>query len=199
MNRMPSCDTGDLIQMKAGFGMGFMQRADSITRQFKLPAGFQTDIRPAPLHADDMVALAHGRPSIAAFKPLKQRGDRTIPGIGNGQFCIGQPAELFMFGPDAPLILGFAARCHIVSKLGEVFNRPAAGLWDRHGRKAPLSKLLQVTGRDGLVKGCSRSQIIQNGDRCHVEKSSRRHRTAFFVAMRAMLWPKRSACARSVA
>ena len=68
-----------------------------------------------------------------------------------------QEAELFMLGPDAPLVLGLVARGQKFSQLVEAFDGPATGLGNRHQTgpfKAAHSEAPQVSRPVAQVKGC---------------------------------------------
>ena len=64
-----------------------------------------------------------GRPAEASREPFEERPDRTGAVIGQRRVGVGEVAELFMLGPDAPLVLQLAAFRQRLGQLVAIFDR----------------------------------------------------------------------------
>ncbi len=116
-----------LLEMGADLNTGLMDGFQRRARQFELPARFQRDRLVVEQQRDGLAILLHRLPA-ETLQFLQQPADAGGAIIGHRAEIMRGIGQLFVFGADAPILLGLAALGDIGNELGKVGDRGLGGL-----------------------------------------------------------------------
>ena len=130
-------DLPDFVQVLTDLVAGFVNMFEWCPGQFKLAAWLQADAGAVLFQPDQIAVFFNRGPVEPIAKPFQHRLDRRFAFIRQRLQVIPGETEFFMFGADAPVRLGFAARFEPFHQLGLPGNTRCVlvniGGWRGHG------------------------------------------------------------------
>ena len=148
-------DILDVAQVGVHLVAGLVDRLQWRAAQFQLSARFQADIRAVLFQPDQVAFFQHRRPAVLIAQPFQHRQHTAFARIGNGAVRVLAIAEFLVLGPDAPIGFRLAAIGKVFSQLRVIFDRPAAGLRNGHGRGLHFACRVSPEANAAVCQGTS--------------------------------------------